>query len=112
MLVAKIVLETEMVSPGSSMPTRKAEDDPLQDTTTLEYEDYIAAVAGRDAVVEIVASGWYWKKSRCLYGMRSCFGPFGRTRRARLFEAGQKLLVLTHDSNVRHLTTRAHKRRR
>jgi hypothetical protein len=62
MLVAKIVLETEMVSPGSSMPTLTAEDCPWQDTTTLRYENYMAAVAGRDAVVEIVVSGWYWKK--------------------------------------------------
>lgn len=108
MLVVKIVLGTEMVSPGSSMPSLMAEGCFWKDTTTLRYEDYIAAVAGGDAV----EMGRCWKKSRCLSDMRKYFGPFGRTRRARLFKAGQKSLVLTHDSNDMYLATRAHKRRR
>jgi hypothetical protein len=86
MWVAKIVLETKMVSPGSSTPTLMSEYCPWQDTTTLGYEEYIAAVARRDAGVEI---GRYWSD------MRSYFGPFGRTRRARMFKAGKKMLVDT-----------------
>ena len=112
MLVAKIALETETVSPGSSTPTPMTIDCRWQDTTNLEYEYYIAVVGGRGAVVETVASGLYWKKSRCLCDMRNCFGPFGRTRRARVSKAGHKSLVLTLRGNVRHLATRAHKRRR